>query len=84
MNCFYVVAVRMENRLEAAVRFQEILTENGCKIKARLGLHEAGEGTCADDGLILLQVCGSPEEVERLVTEFGTIEGVSAKYLDLN
>ena len=34
------------------------LTEYGCNIKLRVGLHETGEDFCSDDGVIMLQACG--------------------------
>ena len=37
-------------------------------VRRRGGLHEAGEGRCADDGVILLQVCGEQGEVCLLYT----------------
>ena len=84
MSCYYVIGVRMDNRVGNAVKFQETLTKNGCKIKARLGLHEVSETTCANDGLIILQPCGKKEEVEQLVDDLNKLEGVTAKLMDLN
>ena len=43
MNCYYIIGVRMDNRVGNAAKFQETLTKNGCKIKVRLGLHEVSE-----------------------------------------
>jgi hypothetical protein len=40
MSYYYVIGVRMDNRVGNASKFQQVLTKNGCKIKARLGLHE--------------------------------------------
>jgi hypothetical protein len=74
----------MDNRISNAVNFQEALTKNGCRIKARLGLHEAGDNACANDGLIVLQPCGEKEEVEQLVEELNKLEGITAKLIDLN
>jgi hypothetical protein len=74
----------MENRIDNALKFQETLTQNGCKIKARLGLHEVSEDVCANDGIIILQPCGNKEDVEALVEELNKLEGVTAKYIDLN
>jgi len=74
----------MDNRVGNAVKFQETLTKNGCSIKARLGLHEVSETTCANDGLIILQPCGKKEEVEQLVDDLNKLEGVTAKLMDLN
>jgi len=84
MSCYYVIGVRMDNRIGNAVKFQEALTKNGCKIRARLGLHEASENACAKDGMIVLQPCGEKEEVERLGRELNRIDGITAKLIDLN
>ena len=84
MSCYYVIGIRMDNRVGNAVKFQEALTKNGCMIKARLGLHEASENVCANDGLIILQPCGEKDEVEQLVKELDSLEGIAAKLIDLN
>ncbi len=84
MSCYYVIGIRMDNRVGNAVKFQEALTENGCKIRARLGLHEASEDVCANDGLIVLQPCGEKDEIEQLVRDLNRLEGITAKLIDLN
>jgi len=84
MSCYYIIAVRIENRIDKAVKFQEILTKNGCKIKTRLGLHEVSDDACSNDGIIVLQPCGSKEDVEALVKELNSLEGITARYIDLN
>ncbi len=84
MACYYVIGVRMDNRVSNSLKFQEALTANGCKLKARLGLHEASEDVCAMDGLIILQPCGEKEEIEKLVKDLNALEGITAKYIDLN
>ena len=53
-------------------------------IRLRVGLHEAGEGRCSDDGVILLQVCGEQDEVDRLMAALESTPGVTAKLMDLN
>ena len=84
MSCYYVIGIRMDNRVNNALNFQEVLTKNGCKIKTRLGLHEVSENACANDGLIVLQPYGEKEDVEQLVKELNGLEGVTAKFIDLN
>ncbi|NLO94053.1 MAG: hypothetical protein GX389_07390 [Clostridiaceae bacterium] len=74
----------MDNRVNNALAFQEALTRNGCQIKTRLGLHEVSEDSCANDGLIILQPCGTKEEVDKLVDELNSLEGITAKLIDLN
>lgn len=84
MSYYYVIGVRMDNRVANASSFQQALTKNGCKIKARLGLHEVSEDSCATDGLIILQPFGEKEEIEQLVLDLNKLEGVKAKWIDLN
>lgn len=84
MSCYYVIGVRMDNRVGNAVKFQEALTKNGCKLKARIGLHEVSENACSNDGLIILQPCGKKGEVEQLVADLNKLEGITAKLMDLN
>jgi len=74
----------MDNRVNNALNFQELLTRNGCKIRTRLGLHETSEDVCANDGLIVLQLCGEKEDVERFTGALNGLEGVRAKLMDLN
>ncbi|PKM63146.1 MAG: hypothetical protein CVU97_01790 [Firmicutes bacterium HGW-Firmicutes-21] len=74
----------MDNRVSNALKFQEVLTQNGCKIKTRLGLHEASEDSCSNDGLIVLQPCGEKKDIEQLVEDLNNLKGITAKLIDLN
>ena len=51
-----LVLIRIKARMNKAVKVQEVLTQFGCDIALRLGLHEVSEGQCADDGIIILQL----------------------------
>ena len=84
MSSYYIIGVRMDNRIDNAVKFQEVLTKNGCMIKTRLGLHDIIDDDCANDGIIVLQPYGSKEDVEALVNELNSLEGIMARYIDLN
>lgn len=84
MSYYYVIGIRMDNRVGNASALQKVLTENGCKIKARLGLHEVSEDLCATDGVIVLQPYGEKEEVEQLVKSLNALDGIKAKLIDLN
>ena len=84
MSCYYIIGVRMDNRIGNALKFQNVLTENGCKIRARLGLHEVSDQVCANDGMIVLQPCGEKKDIEQLVKDLNQLEGITAKLIDLN
>ena len=82
-NCCYIIGVRVNHRVANAVGLQEVLTRYGCNIKLREGLHETSEKFCADDGVIMLQVCGEKADLEGMVSALNAMEGIRAKMLEL-
>lgn len=84
MDCYYIVAMRLAQRQENAAALQQVLTASGCNIKARLGLHEVSGDYCANDGVIILQLCGDKAGIDSLMVELGKLDGVNAKLIDLN
>lgn len=61
-----IIGVRLENRIENSLEFQKILTDFGCDIRTRIGLHPQKDGICMNEGIILLEAIG---ETEPLVKE---------------
>ncbi len=82
MDCRAVMAVLVDKRMKDAARVQEALTKNGCIINIRLGLHEI-RNVCADEGLILLYLCGSKKDVGVLKSDLRKIKGVRVKTMEL-
>lgn len=74
--------VKVSKRRETADAVQKALTEFGCIIQMRLGLHEA-TGVCSDEGLIILQLASDPEEAKKLETALGGIAGVTFKAVEV-
>jgi hypothetical protein len=77
-----LVLVRIKARQTHAVKVQEVLTQHGCDIMLRLGLHEA-DTACADDGLIVLQVKPEQSAVNALVADLKAVDGVEAKAVSM-
>ena len=84
MNCYYIIGMRVDHGHANALNLQKTLTEYGCNIKLRVGLHEPGEDFCSDDGVIMLQACGDQATIDKMAAAFNALEGVSAKVMDLN
>ena len=82
MGCYNIMTLILNNRIKNAVKLQDVLTESGCIIKTRLGLHEAGDA-CKNEGLIILQLTGSDEEVAALEQKLNFVEGVKAKNIQI-
>ncbi len=78
MACYNVMTLLVNNRIKNAPKLQEVLTDSGCIIKMRLGLHEAGD-VCSNEGLIILQLTGSKEEIADLEAKLNGLEGIKAK-----
>ena len=78
MSCRTIMAVSISKRTAEAVKVQQALTKHGCIINLRVGLHETGN-VCADDGLVLLHLCGTKKEIGALKADLNKIKGVKAR-----
>lgn len=82
--CSLIIGIRLVDRYSTAVEVQKVLTEFGCGIRTRLGLHDQEpNGVCSPSGILLLQLCCEKEEAERLEKALLAIEGVKAQLIDL-
>ena len=58
MKKHLIFGVHITNRVKRVPEIQKVLTEFGCSIKTRLGLHEADAKVCSPNGLIILEMVG--------------------------
>ncbi len=77
-----ILAVAVNHRSKQIDRVQDLFTKYGCNIKARIGLHEAGD-VCSEEGLIILQLAPEEENLDAFKDELNAIEGVRSKYIEL-
>lgn len=80
---YLLVAIKVGKREDSAAKVQALLTEFGCNIKVRLGLHDLPEGACSPAGLIILQVTASEADLNRFVSNLNAIDDVSARSITL-
>lgn len=53
----YIMAIKLENRIDNAALVQNVLTRYGCFIKTRLGIpYHNEDGSCSNSGLIILEI----------------------------
>jgi hypothetical protein len=71
-----VLGVHVAQRTKHTARVQKVLTEYGCSIRTRIGLHDAGDGFCSPNGLILLEVVNKAAELSAALSK---IPGVAVK-----
>jgi hypothetical protein len=75
----FVYGIHITDRMKSAVEVQKILTEFGCNIKTRLGLHDVGEDYCTSTGLLILELIGDEGKIQEMHTKLKAIEGVEVK-----
>ncbi len=59
-----IIGISLDNRLETSVELQQILTQYGCIINTRVGLHSADSTVCSGKGIILLEVFGDSQPLQ--------------------
>ncbi|MBW2983179.1 hypothetical protein KY327_02655 [Candidatus Woesearchaeota archaeon] len=59
-----ILGLQVQDRHALATDVQKVLTENGCLIKTRVGLHDVQGDHCSKDGVILLELVGTGEELD--------------------
>ena len=73
----------LENRRTEAVKVQKILTDFGCIIKTRLGIHDGVLDKCSNTGLIILELVGAKAEIRDLERRLKAVKSVRVKLVIL-
>jgi hypothetical protein len=79
-----IMLVLVGNRKESAVEVQKVLTETGCFIKTRLGLHDGTPEQCTNTGLIILELMGDAPEKKALFEKLKVIPHVNVEMVELS
>lgn len=74
-----ILGVHITDRIGHVDSVQHLLTEYGCSIRTRLGLHEADKGFCSPNGLLLLEMTDDATTATELMDKLNAIEGVEVK-----
>ncbi len=74
-----ILGVHITDRIHHVDSVQHLLTEYGCSIRTRIGLHEAEEGFCSPNGLIVLEMADDDARAAELMDKLNAVEGVEVK-----
>jgi len=74
-----IVGVHVSQRVKNAVDVQKILTEYGCYIKTRLGLHDVGASFCAPGGLLLMEMFGDEAKIDEMEQKLLAVAGLEVQ-----
>jgi hypothetical protein len=76
-----ILGIKINDRIKEAGSVQKVLTQFGCSIKTRLGLHEVSDNHCSTNGLIILELTGPGEEQEKMKVALQAIQGITLKMM---
>jgi len=82
-GCKSILVILVSQRSASAVEVQKILTEWGCFINTRLGIHDGVGNQCSDSGLIILEIVAEKEKREELAAKLKALKGVDVQLVEL-
>ena len=74
-----IIGVHINGRVQHVPQVQKILTDYGCSIRTRLGLHEASDSECSPNGLLLLEMVGDARKSHEMAERLRALDGVEVK-----
>lgn len=74
-----IYGIHVTNRATQAGKVQELLSQYGCNIKTRIGLHHVDDNACSPRGLIILEMYGDDATCRELAKKLSALEGVDVK-----
>ena len=78
-----ILGLKLVNRLETAIKLQQIISKYGCSINTRIGLHSVKGGFCSPDGIILLEIT-EDKILKALESELLTIDNIEIQQMKFN
>ena len=76
-----ILGVHVTDRLKDATKVQAVLTEFGCNIKTRIGLHDVSGTTCSGTGIMLLEISNSEDVAKEIAAALDAVGGVQTKMM---
>ncbi len=78
-----IMGIQLQKRHQSAAHFQDILTEYGCYINTRLGVHNASADSCSEKGLIILEfIEDADQQANELEKKLSSIENIVVKKME--
>lgn len=74
-----ILGIHIQDRKTQAQEVQKILTNHGRNIKSRLGLHEVKDDHSDPNGIIILELIGTDEEIAELTGQFDNLDGIDTQ-----
>ncbi len=82
MENHHIIGIHLNDRTNQAPDVQQLLTQYGCNIKTRLGLHHVDERFCSPSGVILLEMFGDESTCRELALKLRQLGGVEIQEME--
>jgi len=79
MDFHVVLGIHIQDRVKKAPEIQKLLTDYGCNIKTRIGLHEVTDNFCSGTGVILLEMVGDKNKANELAAKLNSYDGIEVQ-----
>jgi len=83
MGRHIIFGIHITDRLKHVADVQALLTEYGCSIKTRLGLHETSNETCSPNGMLILELLDDGH-TDAFAKKLERIEGIELQKMIFN
>ena len=77
-----VLGLHLTDRMKEAAKVQEILSQYGCSIRTRIGLHDVNPQYCSPSGVILLEMYGDEGPIDDMADKLAAVEGVELQRME--
>lgn len=78
-----IMGISLGQRMATVLDVQNVLTEFGCYIQTRLGMHQTVEDACSNHGLILVEFMNHTEDkAKEMEKKLSTIQDVVVKTME--
>lgn len=84
MEPHFILGIHITNRMQKAGEVQRVLSEYGCNIKTRIGLHDVSDTYCSPSGIVLLELVGKLETCLELQAKLAAVPGVEVQKMQFN
>lgn len=82
MSKHIVIGLHLTDRVQEAGDVQKVLSQYGCSIRTRIGLHEVSQDYCSPSGVILLEMYGDEGQINEMAKALESIEGVELQRME--
>jgi|APHig6443717817_1056837.scaffolds.fasta_scaffold97141_1 hypothetical protein len=79
MSQLRILGLRIDKPADRAMALQQVFGKFGCSIRTRLGLHTPDEDVVDRRGVILLELAGDLDEMDKLEVQLSSLEGVEVR-----